>query len=39
MRVLLTPLSQHLPLVGLLAHERPRGKIVPYCDLTAELTT
>ena len=37
-RVPLTPLSEHLPPTGLLAHERPRGKVVPYCDLTAELT-
>ena len=33
-RASLTPLSEHLSPIGLLAHERPRGKIVAYCDLT-----
>ena len=37
-RTPLNPLSEHLPPIGLLAHERPRGKVLPYCDLTAELT-
>jgi len=34
-----TQLSEHLPSMGLLVQEIPRGKVVPYCELTAELTT